>query len=30
MQAIERGVEVNDLPLTELQSFSSLIDQSVV
>jgi argininosuccinate lyase len=29
MQAIERGVEVNDLPLTELQSFSSLIDQSV-
>ncbi len=29
MRAIERGVEVNDLPLAELQSFSSLIDQSV-
>jgi argininosuccinate lyase len=29
MRAIERGVEVNDLPLVELQSFSSLIDQDV-
>jgi argininosuccinate lyase len=29
MRAIERGVEVNDLPLLELQTFSSLIDQDV-
>jgi argininosuccinate lyase len=29
MRAIERGVEVNDLPLVELQTFSSLIDQDV-
>jgi len=29
MRAIEQGVEVNDLPLVELQSFSSLIDQGV-
>jgi argininosuccinate lyase len=29
VRAIERGVEVNDLALGELQSFSSLIDQDV-
>jgi argininosuccinate lyase len=29
MRAIERNVELNELPLSELQSFSSLIDQSV-
>jgi argininosuccinate lyase len=29
MRAIEQGVEVNDLPLVELQSFSSLIDRDV-
>ena len=29
MRAIERGVEVNELALAELQSFSSLIDQDV-
>ncbi len=30
MRAIERGVEVNDLPLAELQSFSPLVDEDVL